>query len=302
MDFEILMPFWGRFDHFREAVESVLAQDDADFRLTVVDDVYPDTTPGEWLQDLADPRVAYVRNEANLGPSKNYNACVARSEARYVTLFGCDDVMESGYVRRVRELLRDFPDSDLLQPGVRVIDETGQFVRPVGDRIKARLMPRGPYPRAVRGENLAVGLMRGNWTYFPSLVWKRERLVARRFREDLNVVQDLEMIAHIVATGGTVVVDDDAVFRYRRHSTSVSAVTGPDGTKFAQERTLFAEISEMYARQGWSRAARAARRHITSRANAAATIPGAIRARNGRALRSIVGHVLVPGARRSRTR
>ena len=41
------MPFYGSFDHFREAVLSVLGQSDPLWRLTIVDDVYPELAPGE---------------------------------------------------------------------------------------------------------------------------------------------------------------------------------------------------------------------------------------------------------------
>ena len=63
--------------------------------------------------------------------------------------------------------------------------------------------------------------------------------------------------------GGTLVLDDAPVFTYRRHSKSVSAVTGPDGSKFRQEATLLRRGRGDGARLGWKRAARAARAHVS---------------------------------------
>jgi len=48
-------------------VRSVLEQRDPDWRLTVVDDGYPDGSVPGWFAGLGDDRVRYHRNETNLG-------------------------------------------------------------------------------------------------------------------------------------------------------------------------------------------------------------------------------------------
>lgn len=96
MTLDIMMPFYGRFDHFREAVQSVLAQSDPDWRLVIVDDVYPDLAPGEWAAAIDDPRVHYRRNAVNLGVGGNFRECVRLIENERAVLMGCDDRMHSG--------------------------------------------------------------------------------------------------------------------------------------------------------------------------------------------------------------
>jgi glycosyltransferase involved in cell wall biosynthesis len=289
---DILMPFYGSFDYLRQAVESVRAQTSHDWTLTVVDDVNPDRAPGIWVEAIDDPRITYIRNEQNLRPSRNYNKSVGLAKSDFVQLMGCDDVMLPGYVARVAELITQFPDADIIQPGVTVIDENDHTSVPLADRVKGWLRPGGSGPRALAGEALASSLLRGNWTYFPSIVWRRSRLVDDGFRVDLDVVQDLAKLFEIVADGGTLVLDDVPVFQYRRHSTSVSAVTGPDGSKFRQERTLFYEAAERSVALGWTRAARIARRHVSSRLNALTELPSAIRAGNAAGRRTLLQHVL----------
>lgn len=285
------MPFYGGFDHFRAAVESVLAQDDPDWRLVIVDDVYPDPAPGQWAVALADPRITYIRNEENLRPSRNYNKCITLMQSQFAVLMGCDDIMLPNYVGRVKELIAQFPDAAIIQPGVSVIDEHGRPSRPLADRVKALYRFGGSGPREFRGEKLATSLLRGNWTYFPSLVWNVAELRKRSFRTDLDVVQDLAMLIAITKDGGSLVLDDVNCFNYRRHSASVSAVTGPDGSKFAQERTLFSEAARDCAALGWKRAARAAAFHLTSRLNALSELPGAIKARNADGRAALLRHV-----------
>jgi glycosyltransferase involved in cell wall biosynthesis len=289
MTFHILLPFYGRPDHLRIAVQSVLAQTDGDWRLTVVDDRYPDEEPGRWVAALADPRIEYLRNEVNLGVSRNYLRCVDLMTGEHSMLFGCDDVMLPGFVARVSQLLAAHPDASIVQPGAEVIDADGARFHPLGDRIKDLLRPGGRGVRVLGGEALAASLLRGNWTYFPSLVWRVADLRRHGFDPDLDVVQDLGMLLDIVADGGTMVLDDRVVFQYRRHRSSVSSATAVDGTRFAQERELFARQQRRFSALGWRRAARAARRHWSSRLNALTQLPAAARSGGG-SVRSLLGH------------
>lgn len=286
------MPFYGSFEHFRAAVESILAQDDPEWTLTIVDDVYPDLAPGEWAKAIDDPRVTYIRNETNLRPSRNYNKCIGLATQSHVVIMGCDDVMLPGYVGRVRSLIASYPDADIIQPGVSIIDENGAASTPLPDRVKGWYRPRGHGTRVVRGGELAASLLRSNWTYFPSLVWRTERLRSFEFRADLDVVQDLAMMFEITKAGGYLLLDDQVVFAYRRHSSSVSAVTGPDGSRFVQERTLFYEAAEASRARGWNKAARVSRRYLTSRLNAVTALPHAGGAENAAGRRILWRHIL----------
>ena len=289
MPFDIVMPFWGDFGHLREAVDSVRRQDDPDWHLTVIDDMYPDLAPGEWVRGLGDERITYLRNEENLGPSRNYSKGVGLVRGDFVVIMGCDDRMLPGYVGRVKELIAQYPEAGLIQPGVRIIDEVGKVYEPLGDRIKGWIRPRGAFPQAHKGQEIAVKLLRGNWTYFPSLVWRRSHLVDG-FRPDLNVVQDLAKILDIVFAGDPVVADDAVVFEYRRHSGSVSAKTAIDGSKYLQELTLFSETMQRARARGWGRAARAAAWHSTSRLSALSVVPAALRAGRRDGARALLRH------------
>lgn len=288
-----MMPFYGRIDHFKLAVDSVLAQTSDDWRLVILDDVYPDVSAGEWAAAIDDPRVTYLRNETNLRPSGNYRKAVSLTRTEFVVIMGCDDIMHPRYVERVAELIARFPEADVIQPGVEVIDEDGNAHRPLADRVKVFYRPSGSGAREVSGEELALGLLRGNWTYFPSLCWRASELAEHEFRLDLDVVQDLAMLLDITVAGGSLVVDDEEiVFSYRRHSGSVSAKTGPDGSKFAQERRLFGESARTMRALGWTRAARAATVHLSSRLNALNEIPKAVRARSLDGGKALARHVL----------
>lgn len=277
MTLAIVMPFYGRFDHLREAVTSVLEQTSTDWRLVVIDDVYPDPAPGQWIESIEDDRVRYVRNERNLGVGGNFQRATTFAEGDRIVIMGCDDVMLPNYVARMQELDRQFPDTAILQPGVLIIDEDGRPALPLPDRVKRALSIRGAKPAQWDGEKLVRSLLRGNWTYFPSLCWDSRLFEKYSFREDLDVVLDLALQLEIFEGGGAMVVDDTPTFLYRRHSKSVSSSKAVDGSRFLQEGLLFRESNARLTALGWRRAARAAAFHTSSRLNALAQLPEALR-------------------------
>ena len=260
-----MMPFYGDVEQFKQAVTSVLEQSDPDFRLVVIDDCHPSDEPREWLAGLADGRVHYERNAHNLGVNGNFRRCVDLVTADRYVVMGCDDVLLPGYLAGVRALADAHPDAAVIAPGVEVIDADDQVVRPLGDRIKAVLAPSSA--TVLRGEAMATSLYRGNWTYFPSLLWRTEPVRRVGFRPGLEIVLDLALLVDLASAGRSLVYDPEVVFSYRRHRASVSSVQAVDGRRFAEENRFFADEAQRCEAHGWPKAARAARWHATSRLN-----------------------------------
>ena len=143
---DIMLPFWGEPAYLFETVQAVLSQDCTDWRLTVVDDCYPDPSVAEYFRNLADERISYLRNESNLGITANYEKCVSLATADLVMLLGCDDIPHPDFISRVLSMHDAFPAAAIIQPGVRIIDSTGSTVDPFVDRIKHfPPVPCGPY-------------------------------------------------------------------------------------------------------------------------------------------------------------
>jgi glycosyltransferase involved in cell wall biosynthesis len=289
---DILLPFYGDVGYLKLAVQSVLAQEDGEFRLIVVDDGYPDPDVAPWFRDLSDQRVTYHRNSSNLGANGNYRHALSMAEADYVVVMGADDLMLPGYVGLVRDVITDFPDVAVVQPGVRVIDEAGKPARTLADRTKALVRPRTAGRRSLSGEDLARTLLLANWTYFPSLCWNRRMITEIGFRTGLDVVQDLALLLDVTAAGGSMVVTDEVVFCYRRHRFSDSAMQAAAGTRFDEERRFFATMAEESEARGWRSAARGARWHLTSRLHSASLLVGSARPGGWKAMRPLIRHTI----------
>lgn len=295
MHLDIMVPFWGDPDYLRQTVRSVLGQSNPNWRLTVVDDAAPDESVGHYLATLNDDRITYLRNPVNRGITAAFRQCVALAESDIVAIPGCDDVLLPNYVDVILGAHERLPDVDIIQPGVKVIDRDGRESRPLADTVKQRIvMPRSRGPRVLSGEQLATSLLRGDWLYWPSLAFRRERLVSTPFREGLPIILDLALLIDMVCGGAKLLIDPAVCFAYRRHDESLSSVKLLDGSRFAGERKYFELAAQQVEALGWHRAARAARGHLTSRAHALVLVPTALTRRDAATTRMLLSHALRP--------
>jgi len=288
---QLLMPFYGDVGLFRSAVESVLAQGERDWQLIIVDNRYPGTAHLDVLRELADPRIEYVLNESNLGIAGNFQRCAELATASHAAIIGADDILLPNYVGRLGELAAEYPAAWVIQPGVEVIDGDGRPSSPLVDRVKRWYRPKEDRV-VLAGEDLAVSLLRGDWTYFPSMLWSVDFLRSHPFRDGLQVVQDLMVKLDVAFDGGSMVVDSVPVFRYRRHRTSISSARAVDGSRFIEERALFDEAASRAGALGWRSARRAALRHSSSRLNALSRLPMALSARDAHGVGLLIRHAL----------
>jgi hypothetical protein len=284
----LVVPFWGEPDLLFRTIDSVRAQTDGRWRLTVIDDHHPDESVGERLSRDPDPRIAYRRNPVNLGIVGNFRASLRAAEGPYFTMLGSDDLLEPGYVATVLELARRYPEADIIQPGVVVVDEHDRPVRPLTDRVKAALMPADGIHE---GEELAAGLLRGAWYYWPSLAFKTATAQRHDFRDGFPIVLDLAFLVDLVLDGARMVADRRPVFRYRRHGSSASQTSILDGSRFAGDRRYLALAGELARQHGYRAAARAARTRWVSRLHGIAALPVVVRAGSRPGIASVLRQV-----------
>lgn len=291
---DVMLPYYGDVGYLKMAVESVLGQTFQDWRLVVIDDGYPDPSPAEWVGEIAarDARVRYLRNEENLGANGNYRKAVELVEAPLFVMMGADDVMLPNYLSSVLRIASAFPDADVVQPGVAVIDGEGKRYLPRPDRVKRWYAPRVNGMRELRGEDMAQSLVRADWAYFPSLAWKSEIVKRIGFKEGLDVVQDLALLLDVAAAGGALAVGSEVAFEYRRHAGSDSSVRAFDGRRFQEERDFFVTQARRFAELGWKRASRAARNRIISRLHAGSVALSAAARRQWGPVRLLLGIAL----------
>ena len=95
----ILIPAYNRSGMIGPAIRSALDQTSGDLEVVVVDNASTDDT---WAQIQAiaaqDSRVRAFRNAENLGPVRNWLACVQRATGRFSKILWSDDLMDPRFL------------------------------------------------------------------------------------------------------------------------------------------------------------------------------------------------------------
>lgn len=292
MTVDILLPFYGDVVMMKEAVRSVLRQENSHWRLIVVDDGYPDDSIPGWFDALGDSRITYERSDMNLGANANYRKCLTYVENSLVQVMGADDIMLPNYVDWLIDTAGRYPRAGVFQPGVVVIDEVGAQSNTLVEKVKRFYMPRGKGAQLLTGERFAVSVLRGDWLYFPSLAWRAEIILGIGFREGYDVVQDLALVCDAAMSGRGLLYDPTVAFMYRRHSGSDSSWRALEGTRFNEERRFFLQMASEMRAHGWRKAARVSRLHLSSRLHAGSLLPRAVRVNNRTGIRNLAYHIV----------
>src|SRR3954471_10194391 len=139
--------------YVREAVESVLAQDGADFELVVADDGSTDDSKAV-LESYGD-RLETVFKEQG-GQASALNAAFERSTGDVICLMDADDVYEPGKLAAVRQAFERRPALRMVHHRMQTIDADGRRQGPPwpptvpdGDLTDAVARSGGWLPRGV---------------------------------------------------------------------------------------------------------------------------------------------------------
>lgn len=258
---DILLTYWGDFDLLKKAVESVISQTEKDWQLLVFDDCYPSKDAAKYFNGIKDKRIKYHRHSKNIGITKNFNFALDKASAEYCVMFGCDDIMLPKFIEMA---LSKIGNSDFYQPAVDIINDQGKLYLPIVDRIKRFLRPNKP--DKYLGEKLAISLCLGNWLYFPSIVWKTSTIKKYRFNLKYKIVEDVDLELKIIRDGGTLYVDNETTFQYRRFSNSLSSIEkSKDGVRFTEEKYVYNYFGKEFKKIGWHKAALTSKIRIMSR-------------------------------------
>ena len=121
----VILPTYNRAETLPRAVASVLAQDEPDFELIIVDDASTDQTAA-WLATLDDPRIRVARSERNHGPSAARNTGIELARAPAIAFLDSDDAYCSRRLSLPLAVLDREPDVVCTLSSSRKEDKHGQ--------------------------------------------------------------------------------------------------------------------------------------------------------------------------------
>ena len=105
-----------------KVIERSLAQTYENVEVVVSDNCSTDRT-AELVQAIDDPRLCYIRQETNIGPTNNFNFCLETARGEYFLLFHDDDMIDEDFVESCMAAIEPGRTVGTIHTGVRVIDE-----------------------------------------------------------------------------------------------------------------------------------------------------------------------------------
>jgi hypothetical protein len=115
----VLVPTFEQAHFLPRALDSLLAQTLSSWEAIVVDDGSRDHTPQAVQPFLADPRIRYLRFEANGGLGRALNTGLAQARAPLVAYLPSDDVYYREHLRQLAGCLHAEPNAVLAFSGLR---------------------------------------------------------------------------------------------------------------------------------------------------------------------------------------
>jgi GalNAc5-diNAcBac-PP-undecaprenol beta-1,3-glucosyltransferase len=120
--FTVVIPTYNRAGFIVETINSVLAQDDTDFEVVVVDDGSTDDTQDVVARSFGHvDKVRYIRQE-NAERSAARNRGIKEARGEYVLFLDSDDLMRPNHLSALREVIEE-------RPGVNYLATKFEFVR-----------------------------------------------------------------------------------------------------------------------------------------------------------------------------
>jgi len=126
----VAIPTYNGAQYIREALGSIISQlDDIDEGVEIVisDNASTDQTPEiirEYQQKYS--FIKYFRNTENLGPDSNFNLAIRRSTGEFVWLFSDNDKLKPGAIKKVLDVLKNYPELAAIFVNWSSYDDTGK--------------------------------------------------------------------------------------------------------------------------------------------------------------------------------
>jgi glycosyltransferase involved in cell wall biosynthesis len=208
----VIIPTFNRAWILEEAIDSVLAQNFADFELIVVDDGSTDDTRAR-LQRYRS-RIQYI-HQPNRGVSAARNAGLRRAKGTLIALLDTDDLWQPAKLARQAAFFDAHPEARICQ--------TEEIWIRHGQRVNPRRRHRKP-SGWIFEPSLALCLVS------PSAVMLRRELMAEMggFDETLPACEDYDLWLRVSLRYPVHLIDDPLVVKRGGHADQLSAAPGLD--------------------------------------------------------------------------
>ncbi len=209
----VIIPLYNRCKYIEETINSVLNQTYQKVELIVVDD---GSTDGSFeialrLSELNNFVVITHPNRINKGQSAAINLGLQQSKGEYIAILDSDDLFEVDKLERQVEFLVKNLDVGLVYGLGEAIDENGKLLYEIGSDYHLK-------------SNSPSEILLDCYFLLPQNALARRNSYEKVgfFNESYRAAQDHDMLIRL-AESARVALLTEKVFKYRRHSESISS-------------------------------------------------------------------------------
>lgn len=181
----IVIPVYNREKLIHRSLQSALAQDYPEVEILVTDNCSTDST-WEVLEEYAinNEKIRIIKNEANLGPVKNWYRAVELAKGEYVKILWSDDTIEAGFISQTLNYLHD--DVAFVLGGVEIKTLDGELKEKYGGDGEIEILSQQEYyQRVFLGPTDGIGVSPGQALF-------RKKDLLRSFVFDIPNADDLD--------------------------------------------------------------------------------------------------------------
>lgn len=119
----VVIPLFNKEGLIGDTINSVLNQTCQNFEIVVVNDGSSDHSVVE-VEAINDCRIRLI-NQSNAGVSEARNRGIQEAKGKYIAFLDADDKWHPDYLESINELIKAYPDCDVLTARYQFIDEYG---------------------------------------------------------------------------------------------------------------------------------------------------------------------------------
>ena len=111
----VIIPTYNCAVYLKYTLQSILLQDPGpeQMEIIVVDDHSTKDDPEEVVKQYGADRIQFIRQDKNVGKSRNYATGINQSRGRYIHLLHGDDTVSKGFYREMASLFTSYPKASV---------------------------------------------------------------------------------------------------------------------------------------------------------------------------------------------
>lgn len=215
----VLMPVYNAEGFLAQAIDSIIGQTYSDWELVIINDGSTDSSK-TIIESYSDKRIKYYENEGNLKLIKTLNKGIDLCQGEYIARMDADDISLPERLAKQVAFLDDNPLHIMCGTDAAVINNEGQKI--------------GKIRNIDSNDFLQINLLFSDPFVHPSVLIRRDVLIAKRYDEYYKHIEDYELWCRIAPLGHIANINED-LLEYRWHDTNISVLHSDTQSKIKDE-------------------------------------------------------------------